>query len=335
MKLWHRFLLQPLLATFCFCLCSVLFLYILIDLSVHGVNFSKEWTGISSLLFYYLKHLSIYFDLFTTLSFLLACLKVLSDVTSHLEWCALQMGGLSTKKLLLPFFTFGIVLASISLINGQWIAPSAGKIASGIFEAKKKSPSLHKLFLEDGSELVYAKHHEDLLLDLFWIGSPHEIWHLASFSPSTKVGKEIDILELRDGVHSKDFFQERICPEIQIPHDWKEYQELSLDSLSISALFQETTAEGKTCFHRKLAEPLLPLLAFLAVAPPLLRFQRKQRLFLITTLSLLGFFVQFTLFEGLQILGENRVIAPSLAIWIPLIAAFGFFGWRFRQSGAA
>jgi lipopolysaccharide export LptBFGC system permease protein LptF len=46
-------------------------------------------------------------------------------LNSHNEWVALQIAGLSQKKLLSPFFAFALFIAIASYANQEWIIPSS------------------------------------------------------------------------------------------------------------------------------------------------------------------------------------------------------------------
>src|SRR5690606_13695515 len=144
MKIWQKYIFLKLLKTFCFFLLCLFFIYVIIDLSAHGVRFFSK-TSFSEIALYYLNSFSTLLDLFLTLTFLLSSLKVLFDLTMHREIVALQMAGLSKKRLLFPFFLFASLIALTSYMNLQWIAPFAGEYSSDFktaYKSKKKSEKI-------------------------------------------------------------------------------------------------------------------------------------------------------------------------------------------------
>jgi len=205
MKLWQRYLSRQLLTTFCFLLICLFAVYILLDLSVNGVRFLGRGNAAPvQLLLYYLRSFSAHLELFIPLSFLLTTLKVLLDLNRHLELVALQTAGLSSKKLLFPFFALAALLSLVCYANSEWVAPYA-MTATKTFRAsyskhKKKArrESLQFLSLADGSELVYQEYDasSNALFDVFWIRSPSDIWHIKqlAISSSPPIGHAADHL---------------------------------------------------------------------------------------------------------------------------------------------
>src|SRR3989344_116417 len=135
MLIWQKHILKKLCGTFLFFLACLLAIYTLVDLSAHGARFLSK-SHFKGVLTYYFMSFSSLLDLFFTLAFLFAAMRVLYDLNSHREILALQMAGLSKKKLLLPLFLFGFLLSLIGYANIQWIAPEAQEVV-GDFRQKE------------------------------------------------------------------------------------------------------------------------------------------------------------------------------------------------------
>jgi lipopolysaccharide export LptBFGC system permease protein LptF len=86
---------------------------------------------------------------------------------------------------------------------------------------------------------------------------------------------------------------------------------------------------AQTHLHRKLALPLLPLLALVAIAPFAMTFSRHKKALSLVGFSVFGFALFMTLYDSLIILGEHRMISPIAAMWLPILAAFVLAGRRF------
>ena len=165
MKIWQKYLLRHLTFTFVFILFCIFAIYVIIDLSIHGVRFLTKGPNTTAfdLIFYYLRHFAMHLDLFLPLAFLLSTYKVLFSLSGHLELVALQMAGLSKKKLLLPFFYFAATLSLFGYINHEYFSGAAIVAADEFKAAHSKSKKkqvhsrdhVHSLRLDDQSELVY------------------------------------------------------------------------------------------------------------------------------------------------------------------------------------
>src|SRR5258707_10816562 len=120
MKIWQRSSFGRLIRTFLFFLSCILILYVAVDFSLYGVRLLSK------------VQMFKFIPLFFSLSFLLASLRVLLDLKSHGEFTALQIAGLSLKKLLSPLFFLAALLALVSYANFQWAPYEAAKKAQKV-----------------------------------------------------------------------------------------------------------------------------------------------------------------------------------------------------------
>jgi lipopolysaccharide export system permease protein len=336
MKIWQRYLFRKLLFTFAVILSCLFAIYAMIDLSIHGVRFLTQGPEKTpfDLFLYYLQQFAAHLDLFSPLAFLLSTYKVLFALNGHLELLALQMAGISRKKLLLPFFLFAVFLSLIGYMNHEYFIGDAGAAAVQFklshSQSKKKKlgrpDHVQTLLLDDESELIYQTFDagKKELSDVFWIRSDHDFWHLKklSFSASPPTGYFADHL-VRDHklFQKQESFEERSFPELllhptTVPKPFVPFERRPLSSLFLEAATSSVDRPSiKTHLHHKLALPLLPLLILLGAAPFALSFSRQKRTFLIVSLSLFGFIACLTLFDSLLILGENKVLPPEPAMW--------------------
>lgn len=331
MKIWQRYLFFQLASTFLFLLFCLFAIYLLIDLSIHGVRFMTygEETSSLELIVYYFRQFSLQLDLFIPLGFLLSTLKVLFQLGANLELTALQMAGLSRKKILLPFFCFAALLTLLGLINHEFLRDAASlatddfKLAhSKVKKKERRRDKVHTLLLEDASELVYQKYDpvRKEFSDVFWIRTDRDFWHMkwlrlesdqpmGFFADHFVRGELIEKKESFEKKHLIDMPLAKVEPKRFIPYE----------NRPLSSLYKESKATKlpalKAHFHRKLALPLLPFFVLIGLAPHLFSFSRKKPLFLIVALSLFAFVTVMTLFDGLLILGETNVLPPILSMW--------------------
>jgi lipopolysaccharide export system permease protein len=341
MKIWQRHIFGRLIKTFLFFLFCIFFIYIVVDLSVHGVRFlSSGKTTFTQIAVYYLQTFAILLDLFLTLTFLLATMRVLFDLNTHRELVALQMAGLSKKSLLAPFFFFAAFLTLACYINSQWFAPDAQTIAKAFMfaqknkEEKEKKVHVYSISLEDDSELVYQSFDRDQkeLFDVFWVRTPNDIWHMKYLEIKPLCGRFVTHLT-RNGqkqIEKSESFASRDFPEIPWNEETILQKFVPYQNRPISTLFSQAliaSAERPRILshlYYKLLAPLMPLLVLFAIGPISIHFSRNQPLFLITAASLFGFIALKVILDGMLILGENQVLPATLAILGPIALALAF-----------
>jgi len=308
-------------------------IYIVVDLSAHGVRFLTK-SSFAQITLFYLNSFASLLDLFVTLSFLLATMRVLIDLTAHREIVALQMAGISKKQLLSPFFLFAGFLSLICYMNTQWFAPDAQELTNmfkSAHKSKKNKVQQIRVFtvsLDDKSELIYRsfdKNNQELL-DVFWVKAPDDIWHMKVFKIHSLEGQYVNHLirnEAKRLIKSESFVS-RIFKELPWNDEVVLHRFVPFESRSISTLFLQACslpADGRIIFshlYYKLLVPLMPFLVLFAVAPMTMRYSRSQPIFLITAYSIFGFIALKVTLDGMLILGENQVLPSYIAILGPI-----------------
>lgn len=339
MKIWQRHILSKLVKTFFFFLICLLAVYVVIDLSAHGVRFLSK-SSFVDIIHFYLNIFASLLDLFLTLTFLLATMRVLIDLTSHREIVALQMAGISKRKLLAPFFIFAACLSFICYMNTQWFAPDAQELTSEFKSAhktKKIKVQQAKIFtvsLEDESELIYQRFDKTTreLFDVFWVKAPDDIWHMKSLKIDSLEGRYVNHLTRNNAKQFEraESFPTRVFSELPWDDEVVLHRFVPYESRSISTLFLQAISfpsEGRIIFshlYYKLLVPLMPFLVLFAVAPYTMRYARSRPVFLITAYSIFGFIALKVTLDGMLILGENQVLPSYVAIWGPILFALAF-----------
>lgn len=338
MLIWQKHILKKISFTFLFFLLCLFGVYVLVDLSAHGVRFFSK-TGIKDLSIYYLLSFSVLFDLFLTLSFLLSTMRVLYDLNAHREVLALQMASISKKKLLTPFFVFAGVLSLICYANTQWIFPIAQDQVNSFKQAYKSKkpkvevPGIYTVSLEDESEIVYQRYNpkNKELFDVFWIRSPADLWHMKSLNIDSLEAKSVDHFIRKDRMLEKlESFEEKHFREIVWNRDAVLDRFVPFEYRPITTLILQAftdPSEKKVVFthlYYKLLVPLMPFVVLFAVSPYSLRFSRNMPFFLYVAYAIFGFVALKIVLDGMLILGENLVVPAFLAIWGPLILSLLF-----------
>ncbi|OGN64936.1 MAG: hypothetical protein A3E80_02530 [Chlamydiae bacterium RIFCSPHIGHO2_12_FULL_49_9] len=335
MKIWQRYIFFQIAKTFLFILIAIFTIYILVDLSINGVQLLfDEGVLFSDAALYYSRQFAMHLELFLPLTLLFTTLRVLFDLNMHREWAALQAAGLSSKKLLLPFFFFASLLTAICYINSQWFAPDALDEASAFkyqhLKKKKKRSPVFTLSLSDDSELIY-QHYDPKkkeLSDVFWIKTPNDIWHFKILEIPHMNARFADHFIQKDQLIKNNSFDTITLTDLPWDPNASLSRFVPFENRPISTLFSQakTASSAKagifSHLYYKLALPLLSFLILFAISPIALRFSRNLSPFLIAACSLFGFIALKTILDGMLILGENQVLPASFAIWSPLILLF-------------
>lgn len=337
MKLWQRYLFRQLSLSFFFFLICILILYIAIDFSMHGAKFlAKETTSWLDIGVNYLRHFAKFTGLFFSLSFLFSMLRVLIDLNTHREIVALQTAGLSSKKLLSPFFFLAFLLAAASYANLQWISPEAQLNADDFYKAHSnhtaQTEKVFSLVLQDGSELVYQRYDPEKkeLFDVFWIRSFDEIWHMKTLRVDLQplgarfadrfARSATGALEKTD---SADF---RSFPELKIETGASFQRFIPFENRSLATLWRQAHGgssdkqKSAAHLHYKLALPLIPFFTIFSFAPFALRFSRGRSSLIFIASALFAFIGLMTFLDAMLILAENQAIPAFVSIWLPLAA---------------
>jgi lipopolysaccharide export LptBFGC system permease protein LptF len=351
MKIWQRYLFFSTLKFMLFFFFAIFLLYSLLDFSLHSSYFTDLKT-IPFLEFvrFYFHHFVIRLDLFLPLSFLLAIIKVLSDMNTHHELVALQMSGLSFAKLNVPIFFIGLFATLLCYGNFEFFTPKAltfiqdFKTTYYSKEPKKDHNDVHVALLQDGSKLLYQTIDQEkkVLFDVFWLRSSQEILHckILHFENSIPVGQFVDQFFFTSrGFMKKNSYKKCSLEEMKIATLEETDLKTPSENRSLSNLYnklQEKTFSSQkekpsllSAFHHKLSMPLFSLLIFFALPPFCFRFSRNFHIFLLTAISLFVFISFYVLLHAVVILGENQVCSAPLAIWMPFLFAFFFFLFRF------
>jgi lipopolysaccharide export system permease protein len=347
-KIWERMLLFRAIKFILFFLLCIYFVYVTIDLSAHSGRLFASPSSVYTVFLYYLHHFLAKADLFLPLSMLLATISLLCTMNLHHEIVSLRMAGVSHNKLTRPLFLLALFLSSLSYLNYEYLSPTSLQFIENFKENflhhSKKSLSVKTAPLIDGSKIVYQIYdaQKQELFDLFWIRSHGDIWYIKTLCLNCLEGRYVDHLvrnEKSGLFEKKESFINRSFPEISFASKQTQTLFLPKENLSISSLYNQKTylsksdrASTQSHLYYKLALPLLSPLIVLALSPFCTRFSRNLQIFFLTALSLFGFFTFITLMDGCVILGENQVVSPLFALWLPPLLLFVASSWHFLTT---
>lgn len=347
---WERYFLKETFKIFVLFLAGFYGLYSLIDYSTHAASFKHYHFSFLNILKFYAFEFVTRMDVLIPFAFLIACIKTLCSLNKHNEIVALMASGIKLKRLLFPFIAFGLFLTALIYLNSEIFQPLSAKYNTQLDHARakskqKKHTSIQQIILDDKSAFIFKEYDSKIkeFFDTYWVRSLDDIYRIERLSPYTKepTGYGVDhLLRNSEGLLVvSEFFPIKTFPEMRFN---KEQLLKSVDqpeSQSLSELYQkipsqrnvlsEKEAYLKTTFYYKLAMPWLCLLAIIASAPFCIRFNRTLPIFFIYAMSIFGLVTFYLVMQAMVVLGERQMVDPAVAVGVPFLSFFTFFGWRF------
>ncbi|MGH2613316.1 MAG: LptF/LptG family permease, partial [Rhabdochlamydiaceae bacterium] len=337
---------------FFFFLFGFFFVYSLIEYSTHMDDFFKTPTfNAASVVLYYLNQFLKRLDFLIPMALLLSTIKVLTTLNMRNEWTVLQAAGLSTRKLLRPFFTVALLCTTLLWVNFEFFLPSAlqnideFRIANfhGSHLAKRRE-MIHLIPLKDHSKLLYQSYipEKHQLFDVLWIKSQNEIWRMKYLcaDPTNPTAYYVDYLARSPAgiLEKKESYDSLTLNDLKWHPRMARKGLVSFDQKKISGLLQLANDSQsspyeipriKTALAFKIAVPLLAPLIVLALAPICLTFSRFRSSFFIYALGLFSLFALYMLLDSLTILSDHGIISPFLSTLFPIALLASIIGWRF------
>ncbi|NGX56623.1 MAG: hypothetical protein K1060chlam5_00866 [Candidatus Anoxychlamydiales bacterium] len=348
----NRYIFFKTLKLALFFLVSIFIIFVVIDFSYHGSKlFVTSNVSFNTIFQYYLNTFFVNLKIFLPLTYMLAMMKVLTDMNVHNELVALRTSGISTSKIFAPFLYLAIIFCVLSYINLEKIYPNAltfkDTFKEKYLKINKKNKKMNLpnvIYLDDSSRLVYQKYNKEKkeLFDVFLIKSSNDIWHAKYLNIETfpLVGKYVDQFLKTDSTFIKqNSFEEYTFKDIKFDFEDIKQVFLAYETKSISDLFKDKflkkipfnkeKAEISTQFYNKLFSPLIFFIIAISIFPPLLMFSRNISIFFISFFSLFGFVIFFMIIDSSIILSENNVIPSIFCISFPYLLSFSIFFKKF------
>ena len=355
MPLWERYFLKEAVKAFAFFLGCFFVLYSLLDYSLHMQDFIKDkQIQFVDIFIYYYHQFIKRAALLIPLTLLITTIKLLTTFNERRELVALQTAGISSKRLLRPFFIVALGCTLFSFANIQFLLPASLRYADQFhanhfrhsFYGERKEP-MHVLTLKDNSKLVYQKYDamKDVFFDVIWIRSADDIWRIKTLKadPKKPQGKYVDhltrngqgIIEKNGSYESYIFEEVRWNPSAMqqgsIPFENRKWTDLYhlLREKRNTPSYEKSEILTQVLF--KSVMPVLPILCVIAVAPVCIRYARRLPLFFLYAFSLFAFLAFYAFMDAATILGENHLVTPFTAILVPFFSLSSFFMWKFLK----
>ncbi len=346
-KLWQRYLCKEIAKTFFLVLCSLYFLYLLIDYSIQFKAGTKgAAASAADIAFYYLALFSKRANFLLSLALTIATVKVLCTLNRANELLAFQTAGLSLFSLFRPFFFTAFCCCLANLFNFEYVLPACcAAIDRFEYTHLKRSPltlpSVHAASLDQNAALIYQSYDPQTatLNDVFLVYSVDDIWHAKTLilTPPHPRGVCVDHMvrcpkgRLEKCASFPTYIFTQLHPSINLHQTSADLlRQLPLTSLAAhasntSSPSRATLLAAQTHLYFNLATSFLPFLVVLGVAPFCVSCRRNFSPFFIFASAIFCKIFLFALLDACSILGESQVIAPAWAIFgVPLALCFAF-----------
>ncbi|MDR1145348.1 MAG: LptF/LptG family permease [Verrucomicrobiales bacterium] len=125
MKIIDRYLLKHLLLPFVFCFVSLFCIFVLIDLFDSIGDYATAHAPLKDIARIYAIMLGQVAPLIIPFAFFLACVYLLTNLSSHKELVALMAAGVSLARLVIPFVCLAVSLSAVEYYLYLKLAPTA------------------------------------------------------------------------------------------------------------------------------------------------------------------------------------------------------------------
>lgn len=140
LKILDRYLLKKFLGTFGFVVLILVSIVCVIDFTEKNDDFLEHQLGGMEILVYYLDYIPYLASLITPITVFIAVVFVTSKLANNTEIVAMLSGGVSFRRLLLPYFIGSSLIAVVSFFLNGWIIPNANKDRIAFEQTYIKSP---------------------------------------------------------------------------------------------------------------------------------------------------------------------------------------------------
>lgn len=222
MKLLDKYILQKFLSAFFFVVLILVAVITVIDVTEKTEKFVKAQVTAGQVLQYYLDFIPWIGNLITPITVFIATVYVTAKMAGHTEIVAMLSGGISFRRLLVPYLIGATIIALLSFVLTGWVIPNSNKSRLA-FEIE---------YLK--STYYYNKNNTHLQI------APNTYLYLRSYNNQNNIGFNFTLERMEDNRLVEKFSANRIkwLPE---KNKWElsDWTHRTIDSL------RQTITEGK------------------------------------------------------------------------------------------
>jgi lipopolysaccharide export system permease protein len=141
LKILDRYIIGKFLGTFVFAMMLIIVIVIIFDVSERIDDFIEKKAPLQAIfLEYYLNFIPYFINLFSPLFTFIAVIFFTAKMASNTEIVAILSGGVSFRRLLLPYFIAASLIAVTSYLLSSWVIPPANKVRLAFENVYANSP---------------------------------------------------------------------------------------------------------------------------------------------------------------------------------------------------
>jgi lipopolysaccharide export system permease protein len=348
MKILDKYILKKLLSTFIFVVLIILAIVVMIDYTEKNTDFMEHELTFIDILPYYAAFIPWIANLITPITIFIATVFVTSKMAGHTEIVAMLAGGMSFRRLLVPYFMGAIIIAVVSFFLNSYFIPEANKTRIAFEAAYIQKPfyysdrdihikiapetyaymesynnqrdvgyrfTLEKIVNQELKEKLSARRIEWDSAKASWTVKDWELRTLDGMKETVTSGTELDTLL---NITPDDFESEKGLQETLTMTELNHY---------ISLLKDRGADNVKVYLIERYIRYMSPFAAIILVFIGVVVSSRKTRGGTGFQIAL-GFVIAFVFiifFILSKAIAENSTMNPILAVWIPNIV-FSFVG---------
>lgn len=357
LKYVDRLLIVSYFKAYFFCLASMLSLYVVVDLFTNIDDFTQHSHGLRSMI----RHITTYygfkvpqiFDRLCEAIVLLAAMFTVAWMQRSNELLPLLSAGMSTRRVVMPVLLSAFVMLTFAALNQELVLP---QIASQLMNEKtdpegKTEQRAQSAYDSNGVHIdAESASRKDFMAKPFYVTLPdsvaNNLIHLtakqARYIPPDATHEPRRGGWLLSGVKPETLDNWNPNHPVLEPIDPGKYflytKEVDFDALtrhrnwfnfaSTARLYQELNkpdtvrvASMAVVFHMRLTRPILGMILVVMGLSIILRDQNRN-VFISAGMCLVLCGLFFAACFAAKQLGDNDILAPALAAWLPVF----FFG---------
>jgi len=351
MKLVDRLLVRGYVKAYVICLTSLLALYVVVDLFTNLDDFAEHHNTLTAILkhigTYYGYKISQIFDRLCEAIVLLAAMFTMAWLQRNNELLPLLSAGVPTRRVVRPVLLGACATLGLSVVNQELIIPRIGIFLSN----PRHDPKGENEIPVQGAYEPNGIHIEGrvgsrkgMIVKEFFVVIPESIagclvkldaeearyippdngpqhsggWLLTDTKPTQLENWNLPVLEMIDP--GKYFLKTEVVDfdTITRPRTWFTFASTARLNTELSKPDTTRLAAMAVLFHMRLTRPLLGMILVVMGLSVILRDQNRNVFIssgICLVLCALFFAAQFASKE----LGDNDIIAPALAAWLPVL----------------
>ncbi|MDX2128485.1 MAG: LptF/LptG family permease [Chloroherpetonaceae bacterium] len=338
-----RYIIKEYLFTLLFALLAFICLFILIDLIEKIDDYIDRKAKLEAIALYYLYLSPEILKLVAPVAGLLSALFVTGKMAKQTELLAIQAGGVSLYRILLPFLFVGFLLTTFDLFFSGWLVPITTR-----YKQKFETLQLGRSYWTGGSRSnLNIQDSPSRFVSISYYDDPQQTCYTTSifYYTNFELVKRLDMPSLKYDSSTAKWIGKDIVERRFIRNEEIGFVKIKIDTIELSFSIRdlrennsalellnlvdhkrfiearkrsgfESTSEAEVKYHSKISFPFACLIVIL-LGVPLSAQKKKTGIALEAGISgAIGFF-----YIGLQqtfaTLGYKGAITPIIAAWAP------------------